>query len=48
MRGSHVVIASPKGVAISSFMGLLRRSALRNDKLLTAFVSVLSFDSSKI
>ena len=35
---AHLVIASPKGVAISSFMGLLRRSAPRNDKLLVAFV----------
>jgi hypothetical protein len=32
------VIASPKGVAISLFLGLLRRSAPRNDKLLVAFV----------
>jgi len=40
----HVVIASPKGVAISFFMGLLRRPAKRgtprNDKLLIAFVLV--------
>jgi len=38
----QVVIASPKGVAISFFMGLLRRPAKRgtsrNDKLLIAFV----------
>jgi hypothetical protein len=34
----HIVIASPKGVAISFFMGLLRRSAPRNDKLPTVFV----------
>ena len=37
----HDVIASPKGVAISFFMGLLRRPAKRgtprNDKLLVAF-----------
>ncbi len=33
-----VVIASPKGAAISFFMGLLRRSAPRNDKLLIALV----------
>ena len=33
----HGVIASPKGAAISFFMGLLRRSAPRNDKLLIAF-----------
>jgi hypothetical protein len=36
----HVVIASPKGAAISFFAGLLRRYALRNDKLLIAFVLV--------
>ena len=36
----HGVIASPKGAAISFFMGLLRRSAPRNDKLLIAFVLV--------
>jgi hypothetical protein len=36
----HVVIASPKGVAISFLLGLLRRSAPRNDKLLVAFVLV--------
>jgi hypothetical protein len=38
----HAVIASPKGVAISSFMGLLRRPAKRetprNDKLVITFV----------
>ena len=37
----QVVIASPKGVAISVSTGLLRRSAPRNDKLLIAFVLVL-------
>jgi len=37
---SHGVIASPKGAAISFFMGLLRRSAPRNDQLLIAFVLV--------
>ena len=37
---SHGVIAGPKGAAISFFMGLLRRSAPRNDKLLIAFVLV--------
>ncbi len=36
----HVVIASPKGVAISFFMGLLRRVAPRNDRTLSAFVLV--------
>jgi hypothetical protein len=36
----HVVIASTKGAAISFFAGLLRRYALRNDKLLIAFVLV--------
>jgi hypothetical protein len=39
-----VVIASPKGAAISFFMGLLRRPAKRgtsrNDKLPIAFVLV--------
>jgi len=39
----QVVIASPKGAAISFFMGLLRRSAPRNDKLLNAFVLVYEF-----
>ena len=32
------VIASPKGAAISFSMGLLRRSAPRNDGLFIAFV----------
>jgi hypothetical protein len=36
----HGIIASPEGAAISFFMGLLRRSAPRNDKLLVAFVLV--------
>jgi len=31
---SHVVIASPEGVAISFFMGLLRRLTPRNDNYL--------------
>ncbi len=34
----NVVIASPKGVAISFFVRLLRRRAPRNDKLINAFV----------
>jgi hypothetical protein len=34
------VIASPKGVAISSISGLLRRFTPRNDKLLNAFVLI--------
>ena len=34
------VIASLKGVAISSFLGLLRRSAPRNDILLISFVLI--------
>jgi len=37
------VIASPKGVAISSFLRLLRRFTPRNDKLFNAFVLFLSF-----
>jgi hypothetical protein len=36
----RLVIASPKGVAISFFVGLLRRPAPRNDKLLNASVLV--------
>jgi hypothetical protein len=37
---SHVVIASPRGVAISFFMGLLRRLAPRNDNSFITFVLV--------
>jgi hypothetical protein len=44
----HVVIASPKGVAISFFMGLLRRSAPRNDKLFIAFVLVSTTDGFSV
>ena len=37
------VIASPKGVAISSFLGLLRRSASRNDTLLISLLLIRSY-----
>ena len=35
------VIASPKGVAISSILGLLRRFTPRNDKPFNVFVLVM-------
>jgi len=36
------VIASPKGAAISFLLGLLRRSAPRNDTFLIAFVLIIT------
>jgi len=40
------VIASPKGAAISFFLGLLRRSTPRNDSLFNAFVLISYYQHS--